>query len=75
VSELGDLLELIYNANRSFETVHGVLRTAHDSDLTEQAMRDFIARDERQGTTHSVFVLGTPEAGPAPGRRVEETRF
>jgi outer membrane lipoprotein-sorting protein len=75
VGELGDLLELLYSAHSSFETVRGVLRRTTDSDLSERAMREFVEQEQSGTMRSSVIVLGRPDAEPTPSRRVAETRF
>jgi len=76
VSELGDLLELLYSAHRSFETVRGALLTRRDSELGERAFREFHERQQERGSSRStLFALGQPDDEPPPNERVSKTSF
>jgi outer membrane lipoprotein-sorting protein len=75
MGELGDLLELIYNARGSFTTVSGVLRTWRDSDLGQAAMRELHERKTAGGSGSSLLVLRRPGPDDTPNEVVERIRF
>jgi outer membrane lipoprotein-sorting protein len=78
VSELGDLLELLYGARSSFRTVRGVLRHRHSTRLTQEAMlRENARRASRRaggGGAMLQFARGGQAEEP-PDLQEEVTRF
>ncbi len=78
MSELGELLELLYGARHSFRTARGVLRRTYSWRLTQEAMKRENARHKR-GRGGSVqlmaFATGGPSAEEPPDVHEERIRF
>jgi outer membrane lipoprotein-sorting protein len=76
VSELGELLELLYGARSSFRTARGVLRRRSSRRLSQAAMVRQNARRRRGGTGQIVmFASGGGTAEEPPDLQEEVTRF
>jgi len=78
MSELAQLLELVYNAHRSFTTASGELRMWHDLELGEQARRELQEREEAGGGSTGSVVFYAPVGGdeaPPPPELVQRIRF
>jgi outer membrane lipoprotein-sorting protein len=76
VSELGDLLELLYGARSSFRTARGVVRRRSSRRLIQEAMRRQNTRRRRGGTGQMVMFTSSGAAAEEPPDLQEEvTRF
>jgi outer membrane lipoprotein-sorting protein len=78
VSELGELLELLYGARHSFRTARGVVRHTHSWRLTQEAAKRANAR-RRQGRGGSVTLMQLATSGESaeepPDIQEETIRF
>jgi hypothetical protein len=68
MSELAQLLELLYRAHASFRSMRGVMREWRDLELSEQAMRHELEEQERAKTrsTSSNSAKARPAAKRPP---------
>jgi outer membrane lipoprotein-sorting protein len=76
MSELAELLELLYGAHARVRSVHGVLREWRDVELSERAIRHEAEQRERRdrfvGRARSMQIAFAPgPAGPAPPSVIE----
>jgi outer membrane lipoprotein-sorting protein len=77
MSELAQLLELLYGAHARFRSVRGVLREWRDSELSERAIRHEAEQQERRqgqpvGRARSMQIaFASGPAGPAPPSEIE----
>ncbi len=79
MSELADLLELLYRAHRSFTTIRGEMREWRDIVLGERAREALMQREQRSGLSpraRTVMLYGQA-AGPEelPARLESTVRF
>ena len=76
MSELGELLELLYGARRSFRTARGVVRRTYSWRLTLEAMHRENARRGRRGGGGSMIMFTSGEGGEEPpDEREDRVRF
>jgi outer membrane lipoprotein-sorting protein len=77
VSELGDLLELLYGAHRSFHSVRGRLIEVPDSDVSRHAFDAMAERQEEDGSSTFVQYAWdvSEEEEPLPSRHETEIDF
>jgi outer membrane lipoprotein-sorting protein len=73
MSELGELLELLYSARRSFRTARGVLRRRSNWRLAREAMRRENARN-RGGGSRSVMMFARSSGSGEEPPDVQEER-
>ena len=77
MSELAQLLELLYGAHARFRSVRGVLREWRDVELSERAMRHEAEQQERgrersMGRARSMQIaFASGPAGPAPPSEID----
>lgn len=76
MSELGDLLELLHGARRSFRTARGVLRRRHNWRLGQEAIKRENARNRRGGRSSMVMFSTSGGSGEElPDVREERVSF
>jgi len=79
VSELGELLELLYGARLRYRTVRGVVEHRYSMRLRQEAMKRAEARQRRRGggsiSIRMMYAWGAGDGPEPPDLQVERTRF
>lgn len=79
MSDLGELLELLYDARHRYRTVRGLVVQRHSMRLRREAIKRVQARQRRRGggsvSVRMMYAWGAGDEPEPPDLQVERTRF